>query len=60
MPRITLVLIAIASLISACGAATSSVTLSEPETCERSGGVWRPALGGCDRSGAGGGGGGGY
>lgn len=59
MSRITLVLIGIASLIAACGTATSTATLSEQETCERGGGVWRPALGGCDRSGGGGGGGGG-
>jgi len=58
MVKIVVILVGIASLITACGTTSSSVTLSESETCERGGGVWRPALGGCDRGGAGGGGGG--
>lgn len=58
MSRTALLLIGIALLVNACGTATGAVTLSEAETCERNGGVWRPALGSCDRGGGGGGGGG--
>ncbi len=58
MSRTALLIIGIALLVNACGTATGPVTLSEPETCQRSGGVWRPALGGCDRGGGAGGGGG--
>jgi hypothetical protein len=49
------VLIAIASLIAGCGQATT-VTLSEADRCTQDGGLWRPALGTCERGGAGGGG----
>jgi len=58
MVKIVVILVGIASLVASCGTTLSTVTLSESETCERGGGVWRPALGGCDRSGGAGGGGG--
>ena len=49
------VLIAIASLIAGCGQA-GPVALSETDKCAQDGGIWRPALGTCERGSAGGGG----
>ena len=49
------VLIAIASLIAGCGQA-GPVALSEADKCKQDGGIWRPALGTCERGSAGGGG----
>jgi len=49
------VLIAIASLMAGCGQATT-VTLSEADKCKQDAGIWRPALGMCERGSAGGGG----
>ena len=49
-------LIAIAWLVAACAQQGGGVLLSEAEMCTRGGGVWRPALGVCDRSAGGGGG----
>jgi hypothetical protein len=58
MLRTVGILIAIASLVAGCGQAstTGTVTLSEAEKCTQDGGVWRPALGMCERGSAGGGG----
>jgi hypothetical protein len=50
------VLIAIASLFAGCGGQASTVTLSEADKCTQAGGIWRPALGMCERGSAGGGG----
>jgi hypothetical protein len=55
MLRTVGILIAIASLVAGCGQATT-VTLSESDKCTQDGGVWRPALGMCERGSAGGGG----
>jgi len=49
------VLIAIASLVAGCGQAATA-TLSEADKCTQERGVWRPALGMCERGSAGGGG----
>ena len=55
MLKIVSVVIAITSLIAGCGQATT-VTLSEADRCTQDGGIWRPALGMCERGSAGGGG----
>jgi hypothetical protein len=54
MWRTASILMALASLVVGC-AREGSVTLSEADTCTQGGGVWRPALGVCDRSAGGGG-----
>lgn len=55
MLRTVSILIAFASLVVGC-AQQGTVTLSEADVCTQGGGVWRPALGACDRSAGGGGG----
>jgi hypothetical protein len=50
------VLIAIASLVTGCGGQAGTVTLSEADKCTQDGGIWRPALGMCERGSAGAGG----
>lgn len=55
MVKLAVVLLGIASLVAACGP-TATGTLSPAEECAKSGGVWRSALGLCDRSAGGGGG----
>jgi hypothetical protein len=55
MWRTASILFALASLFVGCAKA-GSVTLSEADRCTQGGGVWRPALGVCDRSAGGGGG----
>ena len=55
MLRTASILFALASLVVGC-AQTSTVSLSEADTCTQGGGVWRPVLGVCDRSAGGGGG----
>jgi hypothetical protein len=54
MVKIAVVLLGIASLVAACGP-TATATLGPAEECVKSGGVWRSALGLCDRSAGGGG-----
>lgn len=55
MLRTASILIALASLVIGCAQA-GSVTVSEADTCTKGGGLWRPALGVCDRAAGGGGG----
>ena len=55
MLRTASILIALASLVVGCAQA-GSATLSEADKCTQGGGVWRPALGVCNRSAGGGGG----
>jgi hypothetical protein len=55
MLRTASILIALASLVVGCAQA-GSVTVGEADRCTQGGGVWRPALGVCDRSAGGGGG----
>ena len=55
MWRTASVLIVLASLVTGCGQ-TATVTLSEADKCTQNGGIWRPALGMCERGSAGGGG----
>ena len=55
MLRTAGMLIALASFFIGC-AQQGSVTLTEADACTQGGGVWRPALGACDRSSGGGGG----
>ena len=50
MPERMLGLIAIALLVAACAQQGGGVLLSEAELCAQGGGVWRPALGVCDRA----------
>jgi hypothetical protein len=54
MWRTASVLVALASLVLGCARA-GTVTLSGADACTQGGGVWRPALGVCDRSAGGGG-----
>lgn len=54
MLKIAVVFLGIASLVAACGP-TVSETLRPAEECAKTGGVWRAALGLCDRSAGGGG-----
>jgi hypothetical protein len=54
MLKLAVMLMTLASLAAGCGQAGSS-TVSQADTCTQSGGVWRPALGMCDRSAGGGG-----
>jgi hypothetical protein len=53
MLRTASILIALASLVVGCAQAGSG-TLSASDTCTQGGGVWRPALGVCDRPAGGG------
>jgi hypothetical protein len=55
MWRTASILMALASFVVGC-AQSGTVTLSEADSCTQGGGVWRPALGVCDRSAGGGGG----
>ena len=53
------ILIALAALVFGCASAglgAGTGTLSEADSCTQGGGVWRPALGMCERGSAGGGG----
>ena len=49
------ILIVLASLVFGCASAATS-TLSQADRCAQEGGLWRPALGMCERAAAGGGG----
>jgi hypothetical protein len=57
MSRIICGVVGVALLAAACAQTQSgSVTVSEAERCAHGGGLWRPALGMCERYAAGGGG----